>query len=137
MSEANRELVRRAYRAFNERDVDALVAMHTEDVEYRLIGGFADVYGERFGGHAGVRRWCAEMIETLGSRATIESMHEAGDRVLAVIRLDATGGTSGANATMRFGQLCDFREGRVSAVDNYYEVPDAFEAAGLPIPEPS
>jgi hypothetical protein len=31
----------------------------------------------------------------------------------------------------RWGQVYAFRDGRVSAVDNYFEVRDALEAAGL------
>jgi ketosteroid isomerase-like protein len=45
MSQENVEIVRRAFRAFNDRDVDAMLANRSDDVELRLIGGFADLMG--------------------------------------------------------------------------------------------
>ena len=43
MSQENVEIVRRAHQAFNDRDLDALLASFTDDAEWRLIGGFADL----------------------------------------------------------------------------------------------
>ena len=38
MSQENVETVRRTFQAFNDRDLDTLLACHTDDVEWRLIG---------------------------------------------------------------------------------------------------
>ena len=48
MSQENVELVRRGLQAFNERDIDAWLGCFTEDVEWRLIGGFGDLMGTAF-----------------------------------------------------------------------------------------
>jgi ketosteroid isomerase-like protein len=41
------------------------------------------------------------------------------------------GGRSGAPAEFRWGQVYSFRDGLISAVDNYYEASDALRAVGL------
>jgi hypothetical protein len=45
MSKENVEIVRRAFQAFADQDLDGALADFTEDVEWRLIGGFADLMG--------------------------------------------------------------------------------------------
>jgi ketosteroid isomerase-like protein len=131
VSQENVELVRRAYQAFNERDLDALMEMHAKDVDWRLIGGFADFVGPNLRGRAEVRRWFNEWIENLGSGLEIERILEANDRLVVIARAIAAGGTSGAPASLRFGQLYTFRDGQISSVESYYGVTEALEAAGL------
>src|SRR6266576_270887 len=131
MSQEKVELVRRAYRAWNERDVDAWVACGTPDIEWRLIGGFADLMGPVFKGHEGLRRFFNEWVVSMESRVEAESILEADDRVLAILRVIAAGSASGVPVTLRPGQVRSFRDGLISAVDFYYEVSEALEAIGL------
>jgi ketosteroid isomerase-like protein len=131
MSQENVEVVHRAFQAFNDRDWDALPTLFTEDVVWRLIGGFADVMGSEFRGHEGLRRWITDWIENLGVRSEIEAVFDVDDRVAVITRSVAAGGTSGTPATLRSGQVYFFRDGQISAVDNYYEVSDVLEAVGL------
>jgi len=125
------ELVHRAFQAFNERDLDALMAMHAKDVKWRLIGGFASMAGPEFTDRAEVRRWFSEWIENLGSQLEIENILEADDLLVVIVRAVAVGSASGAPATLRFGQIWRFRDGQISAVDSYYEAADALKAVGL------
>jgi ketosteroid isomerase-like protein len=125
------KIVRRAYQAFNERDLDALIAMHARNVKWRLIGGFASMAGPEFTDRAEVRRWFTEMIENLGSKLQIENIIEADDRLVVIASMGAVGSASGAPATLRFGQVYSFRDGQISAVDSYYEASEALEAVGL------
>jgi len=131
MSRENVELVRRGLEAFNDRDLDALMELYTEDVEWRLIGGFVDLMGSELSGRDAVRGFFSDWIENLGGRAESETVLEAGDRVVQVLRLTSTGGASGAPATQRMGQVFSFRDGRACAVDNYWDADEALEAAGL------
>lgn len=47
MVEAHKRLIRHAARAFDERDVDEVVASMHPEAEVELIGGFGDVMGQR------------------------------------------------------------------------------------------
>ena len=131
MSQENVELVRRAFQAFNERDYESLEAAVADDVEWRFIGGFADLVGPELRGRAQVREWFTEMVESLGSHSEIEQVHESGERLVVIVRTAGAGEASGAPATLRFGQVYSFRNGLISAVDNYYEADDALAAEGL------
>jgi ketosteroid isomerase-like protein len=131
MSQENVELIRRAFKAFNDRDWDVIPVLFTDDVEWRLIGGFADVMGSDFRGHEGLRQWLTDWVDNLGVQTAIEAVYDVDDRVAIITRSVAAGGTSGAPATLRSGQVYFFRDGQISAVDNYYEASDALEAVGL------
>jgi ketosteroid isomerase-like protein len=131
MSQENVDLVHRAFQAFNDRDWDAIPVLFTDDVEWRLIGGFADVMGSEFIGHEGLRRWVTDWVENLGVQSAIEALFEADERVAVIVRSVAAGGTSGTPATLRSGQLYSFRDGRISAVDGYYDAREALHAVGL------
>jgi ketosteroid isomerase-like protein len=131
MSQANVEIVRSGFRAFNERNFDAVLANFADDVEWRLIGGFADLMGAEFKGHEAMRRFLNDWDEYLGGEAEIETVLEANDRVVVIVRSVAAGGRSGAPAAMRWGQVYRFRHGQISAVDNYYVASEALEAVGL------
>jgi ketosteroid isomerase-like protein len=131
MSQENVELVHRAFQAFNDRDWDAISVLFTDDVVWRLIGGFADVMGSEFRGHEGLRLWVTDWVDNLGVRSAIDAVFDVDERVAVITRSVAEGGTSGTPATLRSGQVYSFRDGRISAVDNYYEVSDVLEAVGL------
>jgi ketosteroid isomerase-like protein len=131
MSQENVEIVRRAHQAFNDRDLDALLASFTDDAEWRLIGGFADLIGTEFRGHEELRRLFNEWVDNLGLQGKMEAVLEADDRVVVMLRVTGAGGASGVPTTIRSGNVYFFRDGKISAVDSYYEASQALEAVGL------
>jgi ketosteroid isomerase-like protein len=108
-----------------------MLAAWADDTEMRLHGGFADLMGTEFRGHEEIRRWATDWVGNLGVRAEIEAIHDVGERVVVIARVTGTGGTSGAPVTLRGGQVYSFRDGLISAVDNYYDPNAALEAVGL------
>ena len=131
MSQENLDLVAHVLRAFDARDLDAAMPSYTDDVEWRLIGGFADLMGAGGTGHAAVRAAATEWSD-LGVRSEVESMRALGDQVLVIGHFVGTGGASGATyRSPRGAQIYTFRDGRISAVDNYYDATEALEAVGL------
>lgn len=130
--ETAERLIREAARAFNERDVEAvLAAMHSQP-ELQLIGGFDDVMGQRFSGEDGVRRFCEEWFTAFKEMDVgIERLLETGDRILALTELKATGTGSNAPVELLGAAIYSFRDGRISAIDFYYDRELALEAAGL------
>ncbi len=125
------ELVERGHEAFRRRDLDALMDSFTDDAVWRLIGGFEAMMGSEFVGREAVRGYFEDWGETLGGSSEIEAVHEAGDHVVAIVRTEAAGAASGAPAAFRWGQVYSFRDGKVSAIDNYYDADEALTAAGL------
>jgi ketosteroid isomerase-like protein len=61
MSQANVELARQAYHAFNRRDLDSLLALVDPDAE--ATPRLAAVEGV-FHGHEGIRRWWNSLLAT-------------------------------------------------------------------------
>jgi ketosteroid isomerase-like protein len=86
MSQERVEAVRRFARAFNEGDVDAMVAELDPNVEWeeQPIPGLDPVYH----GHEGVRRWAQAIMQELASlQVHIEGFSEAGDAVIVSTRV--------------------------------------------------
>ena len=131
MSQENVEVVRRAIQAFNDRDFPAMESIYSEDVVFSLIGGFADLTGAQFRNQDAAYDWLRDWIKTIGPRAEIESVRQANDQVLAILNLAATGAASGVDTAIRTGNVYSFRDGRINAVDAYYDVAEALKAVGL------
>jgi ketosteroid isomerase-like protein len=61
MSQENVEQTHRAFQAFDDRDLDALLAMLDDDVEaFPILAGMDGSYH----GHDGIRRWWAGLFGT-------------------------------------------------------------------------
>jgi ketosteroid isomerase-like protein len=127
MARDNLELVRRAFRAFNDRDTDGLRALYAEDIEWRLSGGFAELIGADIKGCDALLPWLADWIENLGVRVELQRSVQAGAQVAVVCEQRATGRASGVPVAQRFGQVYTIRDGQISVIENYYEPNDALE----------
>ena len=112
MSQENVEIARRAHQAFNDRNLDALLASFTDDAEWRLIGGFADLIGTEFRGHEGLRRLFNEWVDNLGLQSEMEAVLDADDRVAVTLRVTGAGGASGVPTTIRSGNVYFSATGR-------------------------
>ena len=132
MSEKNAELVRRAMRAFNQRDIEGIGALTHPEAEIELFGGFADLMGKRFQGTDGVRRFYSDwfrIFETM--QVEIERSLEAGDQLVTLTRLEATVKGSDAPVELLSAVVFGFKDGRINHVGFYYDRDEALEAAGL------
>jgi ketosteroid isomerase-like protein len=132
MSQANLDLGRRAVQAMNDRDFATLGSIFSEDIVWRLIGGFADLMGTEFRGRDAVLTFLREVFDTLDARGEIEAIREVHDQVVMVVNTVGAGSASGAPASIRPGYVLSFRGGCISAVDGYYSADEALTAAGLP-----
>ena len=101
MSQTNMDVVRAVFEAWNRRDFDAAISHTAEDVELHFIGGFADVMGTEWKGRDGMLLFWREWLGTLGGCIGLESLLDAGDRVVVVGTMDAVGETSGAPSIIR------------------------------------
>jgi ketosteroid isomerase-like protein len=128
MSQANVELTRRAFQAFDDRDLDALLAVLDDDVEaFPILAGMEGGYR----GHDGVRRWWASLLGTFPDfQAEIVELHDLGDRTLAVLRLRGHGAESATPLDATAWQVSQFREGKCIGWRVYTSEREALEAVG-------
>ena len=128
------EIVREAFPAFAARDVDALEALMTPDVEIRIVspslaGKPPVVRRFHYAGYAGLEAWLREVREDF-TDLSLEARHveEVGDAVLVLgtVAYESQGGGGG----MTVGWVCRFDGDKVARIETYWEWSAARAAAG-------
>jgi ketosteroid isomerase-like protein len=129
MSEENVELAHRVVDAFNRRDLDALLALMDDDVEF--VPPLASIEGQ-YHGHAGIRRWWEGQFSGL-SDFTVEviEVRDLGDLTVTLVRNRAQGAVSNAPVEERLWFVGEWREGKAIWSQSFRTEADALEAAGL------
>lgn len=129
MSHENVEIVRDLYAAMNAHDVNAALELLHPEVEWvpdRRLGE------EPIRGRESVLRFFTDMAEMFDRLvAEVERLSAIDDRVLAFVRVEGTGGSSGAGFEIRIGHLWTLRDGLVIRGEGYGNRTEALEAAGL------
>ena len=129
MSQENVELTRRAFQAFHDRDLDALLAMLDDDVEAFPI--LAEMEGG-YRGHDGIRRWWAGLLGTFPDfRAEVVEVRDLGDLTLAVLRMRGHGAESDTPVDAAAWHVSQFRRGKCIGWRVYTSEREALEAVGL------
>jgi ketosteroid isomerase-like protein len=130
MSAENVETVRRLVEAFNDRDLDALLAAIDPDAELQTLR--AELEGRSYRGHEGMRRLLADFDQDWEYvRVEAEELRDAGDEVVVLGRLHARGRTSHIDLDVPMGFLWRFRDGKAVYGKTFSERADALRAAGL------
>ena len=129
MSQENVDLTRRAFKAFEDRDLDALLAMLSDDVEaFPILAGMEGGYR----GHDGIRRWWAGLLGTFPDfSAEIVELRDLGDTTIAVLRLRGHGSESATPVDVRVWHVSRLRHGKCIGWRVYTSERDALEAVGL------
>jgi ketosteroid isomerase-like protein len=106
------DAVRAAFAAVTSGDVDAMVALCTEDVEFgRPVSGAGD--DDIFRGHDGVRRWMERVKDDWDElHVDLLDLRPAGRHMLVHARFRAQGRESGAEAPQIFWMASFFRGDR-------------------------
>ena len=131
MSQENAELVRRAFDAFNRRDLGAFLALCHPDVEFvayamQLEGG------DPYRGHEGVRAWWETIFAVYPDfRADIEELRDLGDLIITRARMHGRGVESDAPMDQEVWQVGRPRDGKVIGWRFFRSESEALEAAGL------
>jgi ketosteroid isomerase-like protein len=128
MSQQNVELARRAYEAFNRRDLDALLALTHDEVvvESRLVaieGGYH--------GLEGMRRWWNSILEFIPDYTIeVEELSDRGEHTLARIRATGHGAGSATPLEETIWQPIKWRDGKCIWWRNFPSEAEALEAIG-------
>jgi uncharacterized protein len=131
MNEANVEVVRRSFAAIGSRDIDALVAMYTPDVEFQPLTG-TRVESGGYNGHAGVRAYFDEVGEVWDEmRPHADDVRTVGDRVVVLGGCLVRGRGSGAPSDAPMAWVITVRDGKVTSHRGYRTREEALGAVGL------
>jgi uncharacterized protein len=125
MSPENVELVRRAYEAFNRRDLSALSTLVDPEVDFR-----STVESHR--GIEGVADFVRSADDTLDDFTAVPTeIIEAGEQVVVVVHERGRGKGSGIDVDHRFAHVWTIRGGRAVAFRAFTDRAEALEAVGL------
>ncbi len=129
MSQENVELTRRAFQAFNDRDLDAvLVGLHDEVEAFPRLAAVEGGYR----GHDGVRRYWAQLLRTFPDfQVEILEVRDLGDFMVVALRLRGHGVESDTPVDAAVWHVNQFRDGKVIWWRVYTSESEALEAAGL------
>ena len=130
MSQENVELTRRGVQAFNDRDLDALLALLDDDVE--IVPILAAMEGG-YRGHDGVRRWWAGLIGGFPDiDVEVFEVRDLGDVTVAAWRVaDGRGAESETPFDASVWQVHEWRRGKCFRWRAFPSKSEALDAVGL------
>jgi ketosteroid isomerase-like protein len=133
MSQENVEIVRRAWEAWERRDMESLFALYDPAIiwDQSRIGPI-ELRG-LYHGHEGVRRFFREWLDPFEAfHAHAETFIDAGDRVVVGVRQGGRGKASGVDIEMPvYWQAYEIRAGLVIRIEVVETQAEALEAAGV------
>jgi ketosteroid isomerase-like protein len=131
MSQENVDALKRALNAFNRADVPAFLDALDPAVELEWGTGYLP-WGDTYRGHAGVKDWLKGFGAWRGFRFELEEIVVDQDPyVVAVLRMEAEGRSSGVPVELPGPGLFEIRDGKIVRMAAYEHVEQALEAAGL------
>jgi ketosteroid isomerase-like protein len=132
VSQQNVEIVRQVSDAFASGDSDTLFALVAPEIEWdfshvdtwleeKIYRGY-DGIGEFFG------KWTGEWDDY---RFEVEDIIDAGDRVVAIVRDEGRGKSSGIKLERQHAEVWTIRDGKVIRIEPYDHKAEALAAVGL------
>lgn len=131
MTEANAEIIRRAFDAFNRGDLDAALENLAPDFEYVPSGAIPGVT-HTFRGPEGYRsflRWILDEFDDV--QAELDEIRGEADHVFTSVTLRGRGKQSGAEAAWTVWQVFTIRDGVALRGRAFRAREEALAAAGL------
>ena len=129
------ELLRRFYESFNQRDLDAVLELCSEDVEvYRdpevveMVAAFTPRGQDRVAQY--LRAWLESWDEYV---ARPEEFVQVGDEIAALVQLRARGKGSQFDIEEEMADVFAIRRGRIASLRLYVRRDKALESLGAPV----
>jgi ketosteroid isomerase-like protein len=131
MSEENVEVVREAFRAWNERDVARMLELCTEDIEWSPANAGA-MEGRVYRGSAeAVEGWETAWQTWDEFRFEEREIRDIGESALWLGTVSARGRGSGLELEQELSNHILFRDGKIARSESYLTWQQGLEAAGL------
>ena len=131
MSQTNIELVRSAYESF-EHTGQFAAHLATADFVWDMskFSGWPEqqLYDGAEGAEQFLREWVAAWEDW---RLELEALHDAGDRVVTIVRQHGRSRTTGMPVDMHFAQVWSLRDGAMARMEMYADTEEALRAVGL------
>lgn len=131
MPPTNVETLRLGFEAFNSGDIERILAFAHPDFEAVVppeLSTEPDVYR----GHDGIRRYFESFQDAMDEiRFRLDRTWEAGDTVVALVRVSAKGRQTAIAVEQQIAQVWTMCDGRALSAHTYATLGDALEAADL------
>jgi ketosteroid isomerase-like protein len=125
---SNTDLVRAAFQAVHDNDIEALLPLVSEDIEFHSLTGKVAGRGP-YVGHDGMREWDHDRNTTWHLEAETTSFEERGDLVLVGAHIRTTGGVSGVRFDTPTSWVARVQaDGRIASIEGFTDH-DAARAA--------
>lgn len=121
------DIVRRCFAAWDQGDIDAVVAEYAADVEVDVTS----VMDGRFQGRDAVRDYFKSTLASLRFAHDELKLIDAGDDVVALTRGRGVGASSGAGWESELGYVFTLEDGLIRKMRFYLGHQQALEAVGL------
>ena len=121
-------IARAAYQALNDQDLERFISLIDPEVEFGSL--IAEVEGQRYHGHEGIRRWWSEVIGSLTDlHFDVVDVHPLGDR--GYTQLHITTRTGGVEVPQQMFQAFLIRDGKPYWWATFRTEAEARQAVGL------
>jgi ketosteroid isomerase-like protein len=129
MSSENVEVVERWYAAYNDRDLEGALALMHPKVD-ATSAGMSGVEGSSHIGHAGMRRYFADLWETWENpRVEVEQCFDRGDKVVMLGHTSGAGRLSGLEVNFPVASVVEVEDGLIVRYRTYRDWDAALAAA--------
>ena len=131
MSQENVEIVRRRYEHLAATG-DYAAEAHAPDFVWDMSKFRGWPEQQTYEGVEGARAFLRDWLEAWDDwEVEVEALHDAGDKVVALVRQRGRSKTSGLPVDMAYGQVFTIRDGKFARMEMYADPVEALEAVGL------
>ena len=131
MSQENVEIVRRSFEAIAQDDIEALLRLYDDDVEFLPLTG-TQVESGGYRGHAGVRDYFVEAANVWDAiRPYANDVRTVGDRVVVLGGCAVRGKASEVETDSPMAWVVTVRDGKITSHRGFRKSDQALSAAGL------
>ena len=131
MSQQNVEIVRRGYEHFREKG-DFREGIFAPGFAWDMSTFRGWPEQQTYEGIEGARAFIRDWVEAWDDwEIEVQSLHDAGDKVAAILRQRGRSKATGLQVDMAFAQVWTIRDGKQVRMEMYASPEETFEAAGL------